>query len=459
MSEQLKEESAIVENGVHNYSAAEKYIMPKEPLLQERLEWFQDQKLALMIHWGLYNELGMVASWALSDGDADWSRHQVDWIKDGEAFKQQYFNLYRSFNPVRFQPKEWAALAADNGFRYLIFTTKHHDGFCMWDTKYTDYKVTAQQCPFAENANADITKQMFDAFRERGLGIAAYFSKPDWHCQYYWNDELRGEKGTVRGPSYCPKEQPKLWQKFKDYTKNQVLELCRNYGKLDILWFDGGWVCESNGQDIELGNIVDEARKLQPWLLSVDRTVGGAYENYVTPEQCIPDEPLFIPWESNLTIGNDYTYEYDDTYKSSRRLVCMLCDVVAKGGNLALNLSPQPDGRIPLAAVEIVEELGAWLRKNGEAIYGTRVCAPYKAENVAYTKKGNKVYAIACYPEEKEPVREKQPVFFKDKVSKVTLAETGEEIAFEAMEGGILLTLPAHLLNDTTPAYAFELHV
>ena len=185
-----EKEQDIVVQGVHNYSAAETYCRPEEPILQEKLEWFQDQKLALMMHWGLYCELGMVASWALSDKDADWSRHQVNWTDDGETFKKQYFGLNKSFNPVRFQPEEWAQMAEDCGFRYLLLTTKHHDGFCLWDTAYTDYKVTAEDCPFHENEHADIVKSMFDAFREKGIGIGAYFSKADWHCQDYWNPEL-----------------------------------------------------------------------------------------------------------------------------------------------------------------------------------------------------------------------------------------------------------------------------
>ena len=175
-------EQEIVSQGVHNYSAAETYVRPTDPAILQQLEWFQDQKLALMMHFGLYCQPGMVASWALSDKDSDWSRHQVNWA-DGETFKKQYFNLNRSFNPVRFQPEEWAQMAEDCGFRYLILTTKHHDGFCLWDTKYTDYKTTAEDCPFHEHKNADIVKSMFDAFREKGIGIGAYFSKADWHCR------------------------------------------------------------------------------------------------------------------------------------------------------------------------------------------------------------------------------------------------------------------------------------
>ena len=137
----------VVEQGVHNYSQEERYVRPEEPILQEQLEWFQDQKLGLMIHWGPYSQLGLVESWALSDADAEWSRVGYDWEKDPQEFKRQYFNLNKTFKPLRFEPEKWAELAADSGFKYLIFTTKHHDGFCMWDTKQTDYKVTGLTAP------------------------------------------------------------------------------------------------------------------------------------------------------------------------------------------------------------------------------------------------------------------------------------------------------------------------
>ena len=444
-------EQDVVEQGVHNYSAAESYCPPREAELQQQLEWFQDQKLALMMHWGLYCQLGMVASWALSDKDADWSRHQVNWTDDGEEFKKQYFALNKSFNPVRFQPEEWAQMASDCGFRYLILTTKHHDGFCLWDTAYTDYKVTAPDCPFHTHKHADIVKAMFQAFREKGLGIGAYFSKADWHCPDYWNPELGAGKPSHRGPTYDPAEHPDMWKRFCDYTKNQVLELCRDYGRLDILWFDAGWVCARSGQDIGLGGIVEEARKLQPWVLSVDRTIGGPYENYVTPEMCIPEEPLGVPWESCLTLGVDFTYEYGDHYKSPRELVNLLVSIVAKGGNLALNVSPQPDGRIPIDAMDSLRGFGQWLKTYGEAIYGTRVCAPYQSGNLAFTQKKDAVYAIRLYPTAQESVESTLFLPYEGKAAEVSMVDSGEAVAFEPAKGGIIIKVPAGYRQGSAP--------
>lgn len=458
MSAEMEIKEEVVQQGVHNYSAVDTYVKPTDPAVLEKLEWFQDQKLALMIHWGIYCQLGIVASWALSDKDADWSRHQVNWTDDGEKFKEQYYALNKSFNPIRFQPEEWVQTAKDCGFKYLILTTKHHDGFCLWDTRYSDYKVTAPDCPYHVSEHADLVKSMFDAFREKGLGIGAYFSKADWHIPYYRTPELPDPNPSDRGPMYSPAAEPERWENFVQYTKNQVLELCEGYGPIDILWFDAGWVCASNGQDIRLGEIVDEARKIQPGILSVDRTVGGPYENYVTPEMCVPEEPLGVPWESCLTLGADFTYEYADRYKSPRELVNTLVGIVAKGGNLALNVSPQPDGRIPVDAMDSLRGLGEWLKVYGEAIYGTRVCAPYQSGNISFTRKGDAVYAIRLFPVAQESVDSKLFIPYAGKVSKVTMLDSGEDVSFVPGEGGITVTVPAGRLGGSAPiALVFKL--
>ena len=458
MSAEVENKEEVVQQGVHNYSAVDSYVKPTDPAVLEKLEWFQDQKLALMIHWGIYCQLGIVASWALSDKDDDWSRHQVNWTDDGEKFKEQYYALNKSFNPIRFQPKEWAQTAKDCGFKYLILTTKHHDGFCLWDTRYSDYKVTAPDCPYHVSEHADLVKSMFDAFREKGLGIGAYFSKADWHTPYYRTPELPDPNPSDRGPMYSPAAEPERWENFVQYTKNQVLELCEGYGPIDILWFDAGWVCASNGQDIRLGEIVDEARKIQPGILSVDRTVGDPYENYVTPEMCVPEEPLGVPWESCLTLGADFTYEYADRYKSPRELVNTLVGIVAKGGNLALNVSPQPDGRIPVDAMDSLRGLGEWLKVYGEAIYGTRVCAPYQSGNISFTRKGDAVYAIRLFPVAQESVDSKLFIPYAGKVSKVTMLDSGEDVSFVPGESGITVTVPAGRRGGSAPiALVFKL--
>ena len=178
----------MVNQGVHNYSTKDRYVWPTDPAVLQKLEWFQDQKLGLMMHWGAYSQLGIVESWALSDQDADWSRKCIDWEVTGEDFKKQYFDLNKTFNPIRFEPEKWADIAKNAGVKYLLFTTKHHDGFCMWDTKYSDYKITAEDCPFHTNHYADICAHLFEAFRKKDMGVIAYFSKADWHIDSYWSE-------------------------------------------------------------------------------------------------------------------------------------------------------------------------------------------------------------------------------------------------------------------------------
>ena len=183
---EIKED--VITEGTHSYSAEKFYIEPMSPI-KEKLENFKDMKLGFMIHWGLYSQLGLMASWGLVDAEAEWSRkndeydYRPTWLDDGNKIRDEYFDLIHSFNPVRFNPDEWAELAVESGFKYLIFTTKHHDGFCLWDTKQTDFKVTAENCPFSKHEKADVVKCVFEAFRKRNLAIGAYFSKPDWHCE------------------------------------------------------------------------------------------------------------------------------------------------------------------------------------------------------------------------------------------------------------------------------------
>ena len=446
MGKEAEQKQEIVNQGVHTYSQEEAYVWPEEPVLREQLEWFQDQKLALMVHWGVYNQLGMVASWALSDEDAEWSRKTVDWTDDGEVFKRQYRALNRAFDP-----EEWAKMAKKCGFRYLILTTKHHDGFCLWDTAYTEYKTTAEDCPFHTHKYADIVRAMFDAFRKEKLGIGVYYSKADWHCPDYWEKEKVFTGKTTRNPTYNPKENPEAWERFRAFTRDQILELGKQYGRLDILWFDAGWVVATNGQDIRLGEIVEEVRKTQPWVLAVDRTVGGAYENYVTPEMCVPEKPLCVPWESCLTLGADFNYAYGDHYKSPRELINLLVNIVAKGGNLALNISPQPDGRIPVEAWESLRELGAWMQTYGEAIYGTRICAPYQSGNLAFTQKGDTVYAIRLYPEEGEAVEEELLIPYQEKIRGISMVDTKKAVEWQITEEGIWVVIPKEYREGDTP--------
>lgn len=440
----------VVVAGVHNYSREDSYVVPTDPRVLKKLEWFKDQKLGLMMHWGPYSQLGIVESWALSDGDADWSRGGIDWEVTGEEFKKEYFSLNKTFNPIRFEPEKWADLAKEAGMKYLLFTTKHHDGFCMWDTQYSDYKITAEDCPFHTHKYADICAHLFESFRKRGIGVAAYFSKADWHVDSYWKDDTPRGKFKNRGPSYRPSENPEEWERFVTFTQNQIRELGTGYGKLDAMWFDAGWVCAQSGQDIRLGEIIEEIRKIQPGMLCADRMIGGAYENYVTPEQCVPESPLSIPWESCITLGTSFSFKYEDEYKSPREVINLLVDIVVKGGNLAINVGPQPDGRIPAGAVKTLKGMGEWLSVYGDAIYGTRVCAPYKKDGIGFTKKADTVYAIQTFDSEASIVPDTVWIPYEGEVREITVLGEEKVEAFFREEGGLRVKL-AGRNNQTAP--------
>ena len=201
----------IVHNGVHDYSSPERYVAPTDPAVQANLKKFTGYKLGFMMHWAPGCQIASYESWPLCDGDAEWSQKDMTWA-DTATCQRQYREANKTFNPIKFNPAGWAKLAKDCGFRYLLFTTKHHDGFCMFDTKTTDYKITAPDCPFHTHPDADIVGALYREFKKQGLAISTYFSKPDWNSQYFWCDEFG--KAPTRNVNYDIKEHPDLYNSF-----------------------------------------------------------------------------------------------------------------------------------------------------------------------------------------------------------------------------------------------------
>ncbi|HIZ06801.1 MAG TPA: alpha-L-fucosidase [Candidatus Eubacterium avistercoris] len=452
-------ETVEIVNGVHPYGREEDWVKPDDPTVCQYLEEFQDMKLGIFFHFGLYSQIGIVESWSLSDEDASWSQVDLTW-DDPKECQRQYTRLNRSFNPIRMVPEEWAKAAKECGFKYMVLTTKHHDGFCLWDTAQTDYKTTSPDCPFSEHKYADIVRHIFDAFRKEGIAISAYFSKADWHSPYYWRPETRWTKPTDRHANYNTEEHPEIWKKFVDFTHAQVMELVSDYGPIHALWFDAGWVCPTENEDIRMDELVSKLRKIQPGILVADRTVGGANENFLTPECTIPEKQMSIPWESGIFLDDvaGWGHRYEHGYKSIREVIHTVVDVISKGGNLAFAVGPQPDGRLPVEGMKILKQMGKWLEVNGEAIYGTRICAPYFQDDWHFTQKPDAVYAIRNI-HEKESMQDIEWIIpLKYPAGRIELLGQENPVGFTVTQRGIQLDMGKSMFDGVLPeAVAFKL--
>jgi len=381
------------------HGASTTYQKPTDPLVLENLEAWQDMKFGLFMHWGAYSQWGVVESWSLCPEDEGWTKRRPEYGKTYFEYVKNYENLQRTFNPVDFDPQKWADAAKAAGMKYVVFTTKHHDGFAMFDTKESDYKITSPNTPFSRNPKADVAGEIFSAFRNEGFKVGAYFSKPDWHSEDYWWPYFPPKNRNV---NYDPAKYPERWQRFKTFTYNQISELMSNYGKMDILWLDGGWVRprQTMNQDIDMDRIGTMARQKQPGIIVVDRTVPGKWENYITPEQGIPEHPLDMPWESCITMANSWSYVPNDTYKPTRKLVETLVKIISRGGNYLLNIAPGPNGDFDPVAYERLNELSEWMAVNGPAVYATRTVAPYHEGDYYYTRsKDHKTLNVFHLPE------------------------------------------------------------
>jgi alpha-L-fucosidase len=446
----------------------ESYIWPTDPAAMKNLKQWQSWKFGILIHQGLYSQLGIVESWALCP--EDWvTRPGYD---DYNAFARDYRNTKSKFNPANFDPEKWAKAFKAAGARYVVYTTKHHDGFCLFDTQFTDFKVTDKGCPFSTNARSNLAAEVFAACRNEGLGVGAYFSKPDWTSPFFWWPYYPPKD---RNPTYDITRHPDRWKKFVEYTHGQLNELMSNYGRLDILWLDGCWVrpkatinpqvaefCKyPHDLDIDIKSVAAAARAKQPGILMVDRWVPGEFENYLTPEQKTPDQPCLVPWESCITMGGAWGWVPRDHFKSSRDLIQLLVKVVAKGGNLLLGIGPDGKGEFDPIIYSRLDEIGRWLKTNGEAIYATTPVEPFQDGNIFYTANGKDVVFAIYLPGkgEKELPGELSIQAGPAGKLKVSLLASRQELRSERSGDGLKVFLPTPLRTSLAgePAVVFRI--
>ena len=330
---------------------AQNVIPPGSLNKPERLEWFRDQGFGMFIHWSVDSQTGVVISHSLAGAD--------------EAYTRRFFeDLPKTFNPRKFEPKDWAALAKVAGVRYVVFTTKHHSGFAMWDTKTTDFGI--MHTPYRH----DLTRDILDAFRAQAIAPGIYFSPDDF--SWLWKNKIDIQRGV---PGVQPRNNPGLMK----LDLAQVQELMGNYGPIDIVFFDG-----------EPQGLRDLAWKLQPNTV----VTRGAIQ---TPELYVPGIPLEGAWEANFTMGTAWQYQpQNELYKTGGQVIDILVETRAKGGNLLLNIGPKPDGELPIEQEERLREVALWMQVNQECIYSVRPWVITNEQNIWYTKAKNEdtVYAI-----------------------------------------------------------------
>lgn len=356
--------------------------------IRERTKWFMDARFGMFIHWGLYS-IPACGEWMMSEK---------------EMSVEEYYTYFEQFNPVDYDPKKWVGLAKEAGMKYIILTAKHHDGFCLFDSEFTDYKATNTK------AGRDLVREFVDACREEDLRVGLYYSIIDWSHPDF---PKYGDRQHPMRNREDYKDEKIDFDRYLRYMHGQVRELVSNYGKLDLLWFDFSYD-ELSGEAWKATELIKMVRKYQPDVI-IDNRLEGAGDNhgsiatehpliysgdFASPEQIIPPEGICnekgepIPWELCATMNNHWGYcNFDHQYKSPELLIRKLVECVSKGGNMILNVGPDARGNMPDESINILRDVGRWMKKNGDSIYGCGISELPKPEWGRYTQKGDILYA------------------------------------------------------------------
>jgi alpha-L-fucosidase len=409
--------------------------------------WFENAGLGLFIHWDHASQQGLEISWPLVGGGGILPHAQ-------DVTPEQYHSSAATFDPTAWDPVALAKLAAETGVQYAVLTTKHHSGFSMFDTKLDDFSVV-KASPYGK----DIVRGFADAMRAEGIRVGFYFSLCDWHRPDYpaFTTEHRPYRLGVSPPMPSDEE----WSSYLDFMFGQLRELLAEYGTVDVLWFDGGWERRrALWRPAELEAMI---RALQPDIVINDRlpSVG----DYETPEQFVPPQRPAKKWETCMTMNESWSYNPSDSdYKSPRSLVHTLCEVVGRGGNLLLNVSPRGDGSLPPEQVERLEHLGAWVRRNGESVLGVEAGLEAWQHYGPSTRRGNRVYVhLLAKPYEAVTVRGVKV----RRIVRVTELVSGRELSFTTRtgiiegfgpdpDGEVTISVPAELVDDDATVLAID---
>lgn len=397
----------------------------------ERVRWFQAARYGLFIHWGPYAAYGR--------GEQVLFRERLD--------QAEYARAACAWRPRHYRAADWAAAAREGGFRYAVLTTRHHDGYCLWDTATTDYGSARQA------AGRDLVGEFVEAFRAAGLRVGLYYSLADWRFPAYWE-----------GPGHDPEG----FRRFIDYVHRQVEELCTRYGTIDVLWFDGAWPHAAPAWRAQ--ELVARIRELQPGILVNNRldwddcvsplSVENAGASHVlgdfgTPEHHITAVPG-RPWEScNTSTYRLWGYTAGEHWRPAEELLEMLINASVKGGNLLLNVGPDADGQIPVPFLERSGRIGRWLARHGECLLGTEpgdVC-----EFITYgfqTRKADRLYLIVRFWDGRGVIR---LAGLATRVRRAVFLSTGEELAFRQTEDEVTIEgLPPNPPVDLYPVIRLE---
>ncbi len=402
----------------------------------ERTAWYRDAKFGMFIHWGPYSVASVEASWPIMVP------------KPGGITEAEYRALPERFNPTRFDPDAWIDLARAAGQQYMVFTTKHHDGFCMFDSSYTDYKIT--RTPYGK----DIVKQLASACVARDMRLGFYYSPPDMH-----HADFRDTSRPTSETWHAAPERPQ-WPVYLEYMQLQLTELLTRYGPAVLIWFDG----LDHQEKYDGGRVLNLIHSLQPATLVNDRI--GVPGDYVTPEQFVPsaipikqahfsavDQSVnkelkpgvpkpedFQLWETCMTINNTWAYNKNDhDYKSAQTLIRALVEVASRGGNFLLNVGPQPDGTIQPEFQDRLRAIGDWLAVNGESIYGTTY-GPIQGNGAIRTTAKRETVFVHLFD---WPSAALNIPGLTKKVISAHLLASGQPLKFHQSESGLQVDVPA----------------